>query len=67
MNHSLKIKKNNVIKKLLKYLLFGFIILISIRYIPSQVIHMDEVLAIASIGSISFGIIDIIAPSIIVK
>ena len=67
MNHSLKIKKNNVIKKLLKYLLFGFIIFISIRYIPSQVIHTDEAITIALIASISFGIIDIIAPSIVVK
>jgi len=54
-------------KKLIKYLLFGLIIGISVRYIPTNKINNNEILMICAISSITFGIIDMSAPSIVVQ
>ena len=43
--------------KLIKYLLFGIICALSLRYIPSSTIENKEIIIIAAIMSISFGII----------
>jgi hypothetical protein len=51
-------------KKIIKYVLFGLICAISLRYIPSSIIKNKEILMIAAIMSISFAIIDMISPSI---
>ena len=51
-------------KKIVKYLLFGFIISLSLRYIPSNTINNKEIIMIGAISSISFSIIDMISPSI---
>lgn len=65
MRNSLKSQDQNINKKLLKYILFGLIIAISLRYIPSNTcIHNSEVIIISAISSITFGIIDMVAPSI---
>jgi hypothetical protein len=54
-------------KKLIKYVLFGLICAISLRYIPSSIMKNKEILMISAIMSISFGIIDMISPSIKIK
>jgi len=67
MKNSLDIvnnKKNDYIKKILKYLLFGFIVGISVRYVPTIIINQKEIIIIAAIASIAFAIIDMISPSI---
>lgn len=58
--------KNNLDmkKKLIKYLLFAFIIGLSVRYLPSNSIDDKEILMIAFIASITFAIIDMIEPTI---
>jgi len=51
-------------KKLVKYVLFGLICAISLRYIPSTILPNKEILMIAAIMSISFAIIDMVSPSV---
>lgn len=61
MKNSLDIESK---KKIVKYLLFGLIISLSIRYIPSNTINDKEIVMIGAISSVSFSIIDMISPSI---
>lgn len=67
MENNLKVQDPDFKKKLVKYLLFGLIIGISIRYIPTKQIDNNEILIIAAIASITFGIIDMYSPSIEIK
>lgn len=57
----------NKLKKLLKYLLFSFIIFISLNYIPQNKLNLNENLMIISILSVTYVILDIISPSINIK
>ena len=67
MKNNLTIKYPELQKKLVKYLLFGLIIAISIRYIPTNEVNNKEIAMISAIASISFGILDMISPSIIIN
>tara|TARA_E500000178_G_scaffold23634_1_gene21884 strand:+ start:956 stop:1168 length:213 start_codon:yes stop_codon:yes gene_type:complete len=51
-------------KRIIKYILMGFIILVAVRYIPTQTIDTKEIIMIALISSISFGMLDMVSPSI---
>ena len=51
-------------KRLLKYLIMGLIIFLSIRYLISRNIDNKEILLVSAISSISFGLLDIFSPSI---
>jgi hypothetical protein len=51
-------------KKIVKYLLFAFVMALSLRYIPSNSISTKEIIMISAISSITFSIIDIISPSV---
>jgi hypothetical protein len=64
MENKLDLNNPDTKKKILKYLLFGVIVGISTRYVPTHTINNKEILMIAAIASISFGIIDMISPSI---
>jgi len=67
MQKSLKLKNDNKYKKFIKYILFGLIMGMTARYIPRCTLNNNELLIIAMIASISFGIIDMASPSIIVS
>jgi len=54
-------------KRIIKYILMGLITLSSLRYIPSQLIDTTTMLTISCIVSISFAILDMISPSILIK
>lgn len=56
-----KIEKS---KKIIKYILMGFIVLVSVRYIPKEYIKTKEIVIISFIAAISFAILDMVAPSI---
>jgi hypothetical protein len=64
MENKLDLNNPETKKKLIKYLLFGLIVAMSSRYIPTNTINNKEILMIALIASISFGIIDMVSPSI---
>ena len=67
MENSLKVQDPDQKKKIIKYLLFGLIISISVRYIPTNKINNKEILMIGALSSITFGILDMVSPSIEVK
>jgi hypothetical protein len=59
--------KNTKIK-LIKYLLYGLIIALSVRYVPTNtIVNNNDILIIAAIASMSFGLIDMVSPSVVVK
>lgn len=51
-------------KRIIKYILMGFIILVAVRYIPNSPIETKEIIMIGLISSISFGMLDMVCPSI---
>tara|TARA_E500000178_G_C16820324_1_gene661190 strand:- start:417 stop:632 length:216 start_codon:yes stop_codon:yes gene_type:complete len=51
-------------KRIIKYILMGFIILVAVRYIPNQPIATQEIIIIGLISSISFAMLDMVCPSI---
>lgn len=67
MENSLRVQDPDQKKKLIKYLLFGLVVGMSVRYVPTNQINNKEILMIAALASISFGIIDMVSPSIVVK
>jgi len=54
----------NIIQRIIKYLLFGLIVCISARYVPSLPLNYKEIIIIGCTASISFAIIDMISPTI---
>lgn len=63
------LKKNKIntleqSKRIIKYILMGFIVLVAVRYIPNQPIETKEIIMIGLISSISFGMLDMVCPSI---
>lgn len=61
------LNNNEYKKNLIKYLLFGLIVGLSVRYIPTNLINQKEIIMIGAIASISFAILDMISPSIQIK
>ena len=51
-------------KRIIKYILMGFIILVSVRYIPNQPIATKEIIMIGLISSIAFAMLDMVSPSV---
>lgn len=67
MKNSLRVEDMDRKKKLVKYLLFGLVVAISIRYVSTTKIDNKEILMISAISSITFGIVDMVSPSIVVN
>jgi hypothetical protein len=51
-------------RRIIKYILMGFIVLVAVRYIPNQPIETNEIVMIALTSSIAFGMLDMVSPSI---
>ena len=61
-------KENNItnemkVKRGIKYVLMGLVVLVATRYIPDKPIETKEILMIGLVSSISFGILDMYSPS----
>lgn len=54
-------------QKAIKYILIGFIIMISVRYIPNSILQNKEIIIIGAISSISYAVLDIVSPSIVIQ
>jgi xanthine/uracil permease len=67
MENSLRVEDTDRKKKLVKYLLFGLVVAISIRYVSTNKVENKEILMISAISSITFGIVDMVSPSIVVN
>jgi|UniRef100_A0A6C0ITJ8 hypothetical protein len=64
LNKNSNLNKLEKIKRIIKYILMGFIILVAVRYIPNQPINTKEIIMIGLISSISFAMLDMVSPSI---
>ena len=56
--------KNQNIYKLIKYILMGLFIFITIKYIPDKLLKINEIILITVSCTIVFIILDIVSPSI---
>ena len=63
----LKITNKEKCKRIIKYILMGLVILVSLRYVPAQLLDNSELLMISFISSISFAILDMLSPSILIS
>ena len=54
-------------KKFLKYIIIGLVVGLVARYLPSNLIKTEDVIMIGASASITFGLIDLYAPTIIVN
>jgi|TARA_Y100000813_G_C24091722_1_gene318556 hypothetical protein len=63
----LKITNKEKCKRIIKYILMGLVILVSLRYVPTQLLDNSELLMISFISSISFAILDMLSPSILIS
>ena len=63
----LKITDKEKCKRIIKYILMSLVMLVSLRYIPNQLLNNNELLTISFIASISFAILDMISPSILIS
>jgi hypothetical protein len=57
----------NNYQKIAKYFLMGLVIVCAITYIPDCSLKTMEIIMIGSISSITFALLDMIAPSITIK
>ena len=57
----------NLFIKIMKYIIIGLIINISLKYIPDTNINTNDIIIISCISSITYAIMDMISPSITIK
>lgn len=57
----------NKFQKLVKYILMGLIIISAIKYVPNSCLQDKEILMIGALSSITFAILDMVSPTIIVS
>lgn len=57
----------SIYQKVIKYIIIGLVITISTKYIPDIPLKNEESIMIGFITSITFAILDMISPTIIVK
>jgi hypothetical protein len=63
----LKITNKEMCKRIIKYILMCLIMLVSLRYIPYQLLNNSELLSLSFISAISFAMLDMISPSILIS
>jgi len=52
------------LQKITKYILLGFIVIFSLKYVPDNPLKNKEIIMIGAISSITFGLLDMISPAI---
>lgn len=60
-----KLRKNEAVKRVVKYLLHAFIIAFAVRYLTTCEIDTQDTLIIAMISAVTFAILDMFSPAII--
>jgi hypothetical protein len=54
----------NISIKIIKYLIIGLIINLSLKYLPDNNINTYDIIIISCIASISYAVMDMLSPSI---
>ena len=57
-------KKEEMLKRVSKYLLIGLLVFVTAYYVPKNKLEINEVLFIGISASAAFGIIDVFYPSV---
>jgi hypothetical protein len=52
------------IQRIIKYFIIGIVVIIALHYIPDQRLNMKENIMIGALSSMTFAILDMIAPTI---
>jgi hypothetical protein len=60
-------KNDDLKKKIIKYLLISFVVSLIARYLPNTVLSNEDVLKIGASAGITFSILDMLSPSIVVN
>ena len=60
-------KNISVCKKLVKYIIIGLVVMISVNYIPENKLDNKEIIMIGAITSITYALLDMISPTIKIK
>lgn len=60
----MKINRDELFRRTIKYLLMAFILALSIKYIPSNTLSNSEIIIITTIGIIAFTILDLYCPAV---
>ena len=55
------------LQKLTKYILIGLIVVLATKYIPENKLQTKEIIMIGATSSISFAILDMVSPAIIIN
>jgi hypothetical protein len=55
------------LQKLTKYILIGLIIILATKYIPNNELQTKEIIMIGATSSISFAILDMVSPAIVIN
>lgn len=64
VEESKKVDTQEMYKRLFKYMILWIIIALAVNYIPSMQIKTSEIIIIASIGAITFAILDMYIPAV---
>lgn len=57
----------NKFQKIIKYFLMGLIIICAIKYVPNTCLQDKEIYMIGALSSITFAILDMVSPTIVVS
>ena len=60
-------KNISVYQKIIKYIVIGLIIMLATKYIPDVQLENKEIIMIGFITSITYAILDMISPTIVIK
>ena len=60
----LNIHYKEKIRRVFKYLVHWFALVLSLKFVPSNELSWNEIMIISTIGAIVFSVLDIYAPSI---
>ena len=55
------------LQKITKYILMGLIVVLATKYIPDNNLQIKEIIMIGATSSISFAILDMISPAVLIQ
>jgi len=57
----------NKYQKIAKYILMGIVVILALKYIPDTCLPTKEILMIGATSSLTFAILDMVSPNIIIN
>lgn len=60
----MKVNRSELLRRTIKYLLMAFILVLSIKYVPSNSLSNNEIIMVTTIGVVGFAILDLYCPAV---